>query len=259
MVDDPIYLHGKRAVVTGGGRGIGRAVALTLARRGADVAVWDIDGETATDTADAVAALGVRGAAYTVDVTDKQAVDRTAGEVLRELGGIEILVNNAGWDRFLPFVETDEAFWDRVIAINYKGVLNCTRAVLDHMIAERRGAILSIASDAGRVGSSGEAVYSGTKGAVIAFSKTMARELARYGICVNTVCPGPTDTAFFGAGAGMSEEAMRALVERIVRGIPFRRMARPEEIAEAVAFLVWPAASYITGQTLSVSGGLTMA
>ena len=259
MADDPIYLHGKRAVVTGGGRGIGRAIALTLARRGADVAVWDIDGETARDAADAVATLGVRGEAYTVDVTDKQAVDRAAGDVLRSLGGIEILVNNAGWDRFHPFVETDEAFWDRVIAINYKGVLNCTRSVLDHMIAERRGAILSIASDAGRVGSSGEAVYSGTKGAVIAFSKTMARELARYGICVNTVCPGPTDTTFFASSEDTSEEAMRALVERIVRGIPFRRMAKPEEIAEAVAFLVSPAASYITGQTLSVSGGLTMA
>ena len=258
MADDPIYLHGKRAVVTGGGRGIGRAIALTLARRGADVAVWDIDAETAADTARAATALGVRSRAYTVDVTSKATADGAAREVIDEVGGIDILVNNAGWDRFMPFVEAPEEFWDRVIAINYKGVLNCTRSVLDHMIQRQRGTILSIASDAGRVGSSGEAVYAGTKGAVIAFSKTMARELARYGITVNTVCPGPTDTAFFAPGEGMSREAMEALVDRIRRSIPFRRLAQPEEIAEAVAFLVSPAASYITGQTLSVSGGLTM-
>ena len=258
MPDDPIYLHGQRAVVTGAGRGIGRAIALTLARRGADVAVWDIDAQTAGETAVDVVALGVRAAPFPVDVSDKAAVDGAMALSIEALGGVEILVNNAGWDRFLPFVDTDEAFWDRVIAINYKGVLNCTRAVLDHMIAERRGAIVNIASDAGRVGSSGEAVYSGAKGAVIAFSKTMARELARHAIRVNVVCPGPTDTAFFAAGEQVDEGRMRTLVESIVRGIPFRRMAQPEEIAEAVAFFASPAAGYITGQTLSVSGGLTM-
>jgi 2-hydroxycyclohexanecarboxyl-CoA dehydrogenase len=258
MPDDPIFLHGQRAIVTGAGRGIGRAVALTLARRGADVAVWEIDAETAVDTARAVAALGVRGEAFTVDVTRKSAVDEAMQAVIASFGGVEILVNNAGWDRFMPFVETTEAFWDRVIAINYRGVLNCTHAVAGHMVAARRGAIVNVASDAGRVGSSGEAVYSGAKGAVIAFSRTMARELARHAVRVNVVCPGPTETTFFAPGEGMSEDQMRSLVESIVRAIPFRRMAQPEEVAEAVAFLASPAAAYITGQALSVNGGLNM-
>jgi 2-hydroxycyclohexanecarboxyl-CoA dehydrogenase len=258
MPDDPIFLHGQRAVVTGAGRGIGRAIALTLARRGADVAVWEIDADTGADTARAVSAQGVRGAAFAVDVTRKATVDEAMQRVLASFGGVEILVNNAGWDRFLPFVETNEEFWDRVIDINYRGVLACTRAVLDHMIAAQRGAIVNIASDAGRVGSSNEAVYSGTKGAVIAFSKTMARELARHAIRVNTVCPGPTDTPLLSQGGGGDEERTRSLREALVRAIPFRRVAQPEEIAEAVAFLASPAAGYITGQTLSVNGGLNM-
>ena len=258
MPDDPIFLHGQRAIVTGAGRGIGRAVALALARRGAHVAIWEIDGDTGAATAQAVAALGVRGEAFAVDVARKSAVDEAMQAVLASFGGVEVLVNNAGWDRFIPFVETTEEFWDRVIAINYRSVLNCTRAVAGHMIAAGRGAIVNIASDAGRVGSSGEAVYSGAKGAVIAFSKTMARELARHAIRVNVVCPGPTETAFFAPGEGMSDERMRSLVESIVRAIPFRRMAQPEEVAEAVAFLASPAAGYITGQALSVNGGLNM-
>jgi 2-hydroxycyclohexanecarboxyl-CoA dehydrogenase len=261
MADDPILLKGKRAIVTGGGRGIGRAIVVKLAQRGARVAVWDINGEHAKDTARTVDSLFVQTKPYTVDVSQKAQVDEAARAVLADLGGIDILVNNAGWDRLMPFVETDEAFWDRVIAVNYKGVLNCTRAVLDHMIAQRAGTIVSVASDAGRVGSSGEAVYSGAKGAVIAFSKTMARELARYAITVNVVCPGPTDSGGYGPGAGMMSfgESGQAIIERIVRSVPFRRLARPEEIAEAVAFFASPAAGFITGQTLSVSGGLTMA
>jgi 2-hydroxycyclohexanecarboxyl-CoA dehydrogenase len=247
--------------VTGGGRGIGRAIVFKLAQRGARVAVWDIDGEYAEDTARAVDSLLVQTKPYTVDVSQKAAVDAGARAVLDDLGGIDILVNNAGWDRLMPFVETDEALWDKVIAVNYKGVLNCTRAVLDHMIERRTGTIVSVASDAGRVGSSGEAVYSGTKGAIIAFSKTMARELARYSINVNVVCPGPTDSGGYGPGTGMMShgEAGQAIIDRIVRAVPFRRLARPEEIAEAVAFFASPAAAFITGQTLSVSGGLTMA
>jgi 2-hydroxycyclohexanecarboxyl-CoA dehydrogenase len=256
---DPIFLHGQRAVVTGGGRGIGRAIALTLARRGADVAVWDVDPERAAATARAVAEAGVRGEAFAVDVTSGDQVRAATEETIARFGGIDILVNNAGWDRFMPFMDTSEEFWERVIAINYKGVLYCSRAVAHGMIERGSGAIVSVASDAGRVGSSGEAVYSGAKGAVIAFSKTLARELARHGVRVNVVCPGPTETDFLADAGGGTPERQQRLIEGIVRGIPFRRLAQPEEVAEAVAFLASPAAAYITGQTLSVSGGLTMA
>ncbi len=257
---DPIFLDGRTAIVTGAARGIGRAVALKLAARGARVAVWDVHVQNADDAVAELQRTGADARAYAVDVAEKRAVDEAAARVLREFGSIDILVNNAGWDRIMPFVETDEASWDRIIAINYKGVINCCRAVVDHMIEHARGKIVSIASDAGRVGSSGEAVYAGAKGAVIAFSKTLARELARYQVNVNVVCPGPTDSASVGppGGFGIGGAGTPEVVERIVRTVPFRRLAEPHEIAAAVAFLVSDDATFITGQTLSVSGGLTM-
>ncbi len=244
-------LAGKVALVTGAGSGIGRAIALRLATEGARVAVTDLDPEAARKVAGDAAggALALR-----LDVTDATSIRDAVEETERALGPIDVLVNNAGWDKVEPFIESDPATWDRLIAINLKGPLLCTRAVLQGMIARRSGRIVSIASDAGRVGSSGEAVYSAAKAGVIAFSKTLAREVARHGINVNVVAPGPTDTPLF---AGIARDNPK-LGQALERAIPLGRLARPEEIAAAVAFLASDDASYVTGQTLSVSGGLTM-
>lgn len=190
-----------------------------------------------------------------MDITDSQEVKQAVKEVEDKLGKVDVLVNNAGWDKAAPFVQLTEEDWDRVIAINLRGPITVTRAVLDGMISRNYGKIVYIASDAGRVGSSGESVYSACKGGIIAFTKTLARELLRYNILVNCVCPGPTDTAFL-AEVG---EGNPKLLEALQRAIPMRRFGKPEELAPAVAFLASDEASYITGQTLSVSGGLTMA
>lgn len=247
-------LDGRVAMVTGGGRGIGEAIARMLAADGAAVAVCDLDGETAAATAGSIAAGGGRALGLQMDVTDSAAVRTAVERIAAELGPVAILVNNAGWDKVEPFVQSTEETWDRVIAINLKGPLICTRAVLDGMIERGSGTIISIGSDAGRVGSSGEAVYSATKGGVIAFTKTLARELARSGIRVNCVCPGPTDTPLF---AGLAANNPR-LMDSLTRAIPLRRLAQPDDIAGAVAFLASDRAGFITGQTISVSGGLTM-
>jgi 2-hydroxycyclohexanecarboxyl-CoA dehydrogenase len=175
----------------------------------------------------------------------------------QELGSVDVLVNNAGWDEMRPFVETDEAFWDRVIEINFKGCLRLTRATLPGMVERQWGRIVNIGSDAGRVGSSGESVYAGAKGGVIAFTKTIARESARAGVTANVVAPGPTRTPLL---ASMTEgEKSARLVESLERAVPMRRLGEPEDVAAAVGFLASDRAGYITGQTLSVSGGLTMA
>ncbi len=244
-------LKDKVAFVTGAGRGIGRAIALRLAGEGAKVAVTDLDEATARATA---ADIGATAIALRVDVTDGASVRAAVAETERRLGPIDILVNNAGWDKAEPFVKSAEATWDKVLAINLKGPLVCTRAVLDGMIARGRGRIVSIGSDAGRVGSKGEAVYSAAKAGVIGFSKTLAREVARYQINVNVVCPGPTNTPLFHAIAGESPK----LMEGLKRAVPFGRIGEPEDIAAAVAFLASDDAAFMTGQTLSVSGGLTM-
>jgi len=169
------------------------------------------------------------------------------------LGPIDVLVNNAGWDRIGPFIDSDEALWDRLLAVNLKGPIACSHAVLPGMIERRQGRIVCVASDAGRVGSSGEVVYSATKGGVIAFAKALAREVARHGILVNCVAPGPTDTPFL-QGFGGNER----ILEAMTKATPLRRLARPEEIAAAISFLASADAGFITGQTLSVNGGLTM-
>jgi 2-hydroxycyclohexanecarboxyl-CoA dehydrogenase len=244
-------LQGRVALVTGAASGIGRAVALRLGDEGCRVAAVDLNVEGARATA---AEISAGACALQADVSHLAAMREAVAVAERELGPVEVLVSCAGWDVAQPFVESTEETWDRVISVNLRGVIACTRAVLDGMIERRGGAIVSISSDAGRVGSSGEVVYSGAKAGIIGFSKAVAREVARHGIRVNVVCPGPTDTPM------MTEirAANPRLGEALVKAIPFRRLARPEEIAAAVAFFASDDAEYITGQTLSVSGGLTM-
>ncbi len=237
-------------LVTGGASGIGKAVAEAFATEGARVAVADIDEAGAASVAGSI-----EGLAVAMDVSDPSMVQSGVGEVLAAFGRIDILVNVAGWDRIMPFVDTNEEMWDRVIGINYKGVLATCHAVLPHMIEQRSGVIVNTASEAGRSGSSGEAVYSGTKGAVIAFSKAIARESARYGIRVNTVAPGLTDTPLL---QGMISDGNDQLIDAIVRATPIRRLGTVEEVAAAILFMASDRASFITGQTLGVGGGLVM-
>lgn len=238
------------AVVTGAGSGIGRAVALGLAKTGTHVVAADLDVAGAETTA---AADPTTVDAYRVDVADPGSVGALAEAVRRDLGVPRVLVNAAGWDRVAPFLDSDAELAQRVVAINYLGQVHVCRAFLPAMVdAGAGGKVVNIASDAGRVGSSGETIYAGAKGGVIAFTKSLARELARHRINVNCVCPGPTDTPLL-------HTLPDKLKESLVRAIPFRRLARPEEVADAVLFFASDAASFVTGQVLSVSGGLTMA
>jgi 2-hydroxycyclohexanecarboxyl-CoA dehydrogenase len=239
------------AIVTGAGQGIGRAIAERLAADGATVVVTDINEATAKETAESIGggAVGIR-----TDVTSRESVEAMVEQVRSQFGRIDVLVNNAGWDKAGPFVDSDPADWDRVIQINLYGVLNTSKAVLPVMAAQKSGTVVNLASDAGRVGSSGEAVYSAAKGGVIAFTKATAREMARSSVNANCICPGPTDTALF-ASMGGDDPKLR---DALTRAIPLRRLAQPTDLANAVAFFASPDAAYITGQTVSVSGGLTM-
>lgn len=242
----------KVAVVTGAGSGIGRATAHLLALRGHAVAVADLDPKTAGETAEAIGAKGGEAAAFAVDVADQSAVDELSARIGERFGAPTVVVNNAGWDIAEPFLDNEPSFWDRVVSINLLGPVRVTRALLDPMIAAGSGGrVVNVASDAGRVGSSGETVYAGAKGGVIAFTKSLAREMARHGITANCVSPGPTDTPLFRAQPERIQQALE-------RAIPLRRLAQPEDIAEAIAFFASDQASYVTGQVLSVSGGLTM-
>lgn len=250
-------LTGKSAIVTGGAMGIGRGITLALAKQGADVAIVDIAIEKAEETAAEVKALGRKSIAIKCDVTSQEQVNASVKKVIETYGKLDILVNNVGWDKIIFFGQTTPDFWDKIIAINYKSVLFFVRAVMDHMISRNYGRIISIGSDAGRVGSMGESVYAGTKGAVIAFSKTMARELARNKITVNVVCPGPTETPL--VESMVKEGGMAAKVLPSMKNIiPLGRLGKPEDLGAAVAFFATDEAEFITGQTLSVSGGLNM-
>jgi 2-hydroxycyclohexanecarboxyl-CoA dehydrogenase len=247
----------KTVVVTGGGGGIGGATCRRFAREGARVAVFDLNPAAAREVADGIRVASGTAEAFDCDITSRKSVDIAVAATEAKLGPIDVLVNNAGWDVFRPFTKTEPAQWDKLIAINLTGALNMHHAVLPGMVARKSGRIVNIASDAARVGSSGEAVYAACKGGIVAFSKTIAREHARHGITVNVVCPGPTDTALFAdykEGAGNPEK----LEEAFRRSIPLGRIGRPDDLPGAILFFASDDAAYVTGQVLSVSGGLTM-
>jgi 2-hydroxycyclohexanecarboxyl-CoA dehydrogenase len=241
------------ALVTGGAGGIGSEICRRLAAAGLRVAVADLPG-----SASSAVAAEIGGRAVDLDVTDPASVERAAREVAGALGPVEVCVNCAGWDEPMPFVSTDDAFQHKVLEINLAGPMRVCRAVVPGMVERKWGRVINIASDAGRVGSSNEAIYSGAKGGLIAFTKTLARELARHGITANAVCPGPTATPLLDAFTRGGESAQK-IIDSMVRGVPMRRLGQPADIAPAVAFLASEDARFITGQTLSVSGGLTMA
>lgn len=243
-------LDGTIALVTGAGQGIGRAIATKIAGEGGTVVVTDLDEGNAVATA---SDLGGDCTGLHLDVTDRDSVNAAVERTLDTHGRIDVLVNNAGWDKGEAFLDSTPETWDKLISINLYGVLHTCHAVLPVMARQGHGHVVNLGSDAGRVGSSGESVYSAAKGGVIAFTKTIAREMARSGINCNCVCPGPTDTALFAAMGGPK------LREALTKAIPLKRLAQPEDLANTVAFLASDGASYLTGQTISVSGGLTMA
>ncbi|MFZ3127064.1 MAG: 2-hydroxycyclohexanecarboxyl-CoA dehydrogenase [Rhodoferax sp.] len=250
-------LTDKTIIVTGGGGGIGGATCRRLAQEGAKVAVFDMNPEAAEKVAADIRAQGGRAAAFVCNITDRAQVDAAVAATEAQLGPIDVLVNNAGWDIFKPFVKTVPAEWDKLIAINLTGALHMHHAVLPGMAERKSGRIVNVASDAARGGSSGEAVYAACKGGLVALSKTLAREHARQGITVNVVCPGPTDTALL---AGVAEGARdpAKLIEAFKSAIPLGRLGQPDDLAGAIAFFASDDASFITGQVISVSGGLTM-
>jgi len=249
----------RAALVTGAARGIGRAIAEALAAAGHDVVVADLLADDATATAQEISANGGgKAVGIAIDVANSDSVTAGIAAAQEAVGEIDVLVNCAGWDDLMPFVKTDEALWDRVIEINYKGVLRLTHALLPGMLERGYGRIVNIGSDAGRVGSSMEAVYAGAKGGVIAFTKTVARESARKGVTANVVCPGPTDTPMLRGIVDASDDGEK-VIGAMTGAVPMKRLGQPEEIAAAVRFFASEEAGFITGQTLSVSGGLTMA
>ena len=244
-------MQNRAVIVTGGASGIGRATALLLAREGAQVFIGDIDESGGKATVEAARRDGHNADFLKLDLADPASIEVFAAAVHQRLGRVDGLVNGAGWDRIQPFMENPSEMWDDLIAINLMGAVRLTRAVLPPMIEAQAGKIVNISSDAGRVGSMGETVYAAAKGGLIAFTKSLAREMARHKLNVNCVCPGPTDTPLFQRQPDRMKEAL-------TRAIPFRRIAQPEDIAEAVMFFLGGRSDYITGQVLSVSGGLTM-
>ena len=241
-------LDGKNIVVTGGASGIGRATVQTLCEAGARVFFGDINEEGGAETA-----AMVKGDAtfHRLDISDDASITAFRDAALAANGQIDVVANVAGWDVIQPFIENTPDFWEKIIAINLMGPVKVTRSFLDPMIERNAGKVINVASDAGSVGSMGETMYAGAKGGIIAFTKSLAREMARHRINVNCVCPGPTDTPLF---AAQSERMQQALT----RAIPFKRLAQPHEIADAILFFASGRSDYLTGQVLSVSGGLTM-
>lgn len=251
-------LDGQVALVTGGGNGIGAAIARRLAKSGASVAIMDRDETPARAVASDLETLGVATAVVDADISDNAAVTSGVAKVEAALGPIDILINNAGWDSLRPFLDNDEAHRDLIIDINLKGMINVTHAVLIRMVSRGHGRIVTISSDAGRVGSSGQAVYSACKAGTIALTKSIAREVARHGITLNVVAPGPTRTRMMAEALEGEDAAAKHILERMTKAVPMRRMGEPEDVAGIAAFLASDEASFITGQVISVSGGLTM-
>jgi len=245
-------LDGQTALITGGASGIGKATVMEFARCGATVICADVNETKGAQLRKEAAETNLSVEFIAIDLADSSSVRRCAAEVLQRHPRIDILVNAAGWNDIQPFMENPPDYMDRVIAINLGGMMHLTQALLPAMIAAGKGKIVNVSSDAGRVGSSGETTYAAAKGGVIAFTKSLAREMARHSINVNCVCPGPTDTP-------MLQARPEKLKEAFLRAIPFRRFAKPQEIADAVLFFASPRSDYITGQVLSVSGGLTFA
>jgi 2-hydroxycyclohexanecarboxyl-CoA dehydrogenase len=250
-------LGDKVAVVTGGGSGIGRAIAVRLGAEKMRVAILDLNLEAAAATADAIRTAGGFAHAEACDICDHAAVVRAVASVEEHVGPIHTLVNNAGWDTPMPFLKTTPEFWQKVVAINYLGPVQVTHAVVSLMARRNLGRVIFIASDAGRVGSSGEVVYSGCKGATIAFAKALARETARNNVLLNCLCPGPTNTPAMDGFVGSGEQGQK-IRDAMIRGIPLGRIGEPTDYPGLVAFLASDDASFMTGQTISVSGGLTM-
>ena len=246
-------LNSKRVIITGGASGIGRAICARLGDEGCRGGILDLDGGGAEKVANEIRESGGHSQALACDISDYDAVKIAVARIEEDAGPSDILVNNAGWDKAARFLDTEPAFWEKVINVNYMGPLNMCHIVVSGMAERGSGKVITISSDAGRVGSSGEAVYAGCKGAVIAFGKTLARELSRRGVTVNTICPGPTDTPLL-RGVDPTGKLQNALK----RAIPMRRLGEPEDYPGTVAFLASEDADYITGQVISVSGGLTM-
>ena len=260
-------IRGKTAIVTGGGSNIGRAISLTLAREGANVIIADLDEKQGAKTAQEIEAAGGKAACIKTDVTSFESVQAMFQKALGTFGQVHILVNNVGWDKPQYFLETDPAFWDKVIALNYRSDLNTLRTVVPHMVEKGYGRIVNIASDAGRMGEFREAVYAGCKGGVIALTKAVGREVGRHNITLNVVCPGVTapenvsqvsEISMWAPGSDNWNVFTPEAQQKAARAYPLRRLGKAQDMANAVTFLVSEAASYITGQTLSVSGGYTM-
>jgi 2-hydroxycyclohexanecarboxyl-CoA dehydrogenase len=245
-------LEGKRVVVTGGASGIGRATAIRLAEEGCVVGIFDLNGAGSAETISMCSAAKGKALSYVVDIVDYKAVEDAARQFEAAVGPVDLLANVAGWDKASPFIDSDVELWQKIIGINLYGPLNVQHVILRGMAQRKSGRVVNVASDAGRVGSSGEAVYSACKGGIAAFTKTLARELARSGVTLNVVCPGPTDTPL------LRSFADQKLVDSLARAIPLGRLGRPDDCPGIIAFLLSDDAQFMTGQTVSVSGGLTM-